>query len=86
MLSKTYMKPRTNISLLLDDNWIIFFQVFLSLKPPDIVELILGREVNDRLFCIWYSTFLYWNISYECTGSLGMAIYRIMYVKVKEHP
>ena len=60
----------------------LFFQLFLSLNLPEVAEQMLGSELNDRLFCIWYSTFAYFNLSYECTGSLGMAIFRIMYLKV----
>ena len=42
----------------------------------------LGVELNDRQFCIGYSIFAYFNLSYECIGSLGMAIFRILYLKV----
>ena len=41
-------------------------------------------EVNDRRFCISYSSFAYFMLSYASVGSMGIAIYRVMYIKVRE--
>jgi hypothetical protein len=58
------------------------FQLFYSVNLPEIAETILGIDLNDRMFCIRYSTFTYFMLTYESVGSLGMAIFRVLYIKV----
>ena len=54
----------------------------LNMSPVDFVEQVLNAEVNDRTLCIGYSFFGYFMVGYASIGGLGMAIYRVLYVKV----
>ncbi len=49
---------------------------------PEFAEMITGFDLNDRVFCIGYSNFSYFMLSYASVGSLGIAVYRVLYVKV----
>ena len=50
---------------------------------PESVKGLFGVELNDRKFCIYYSTLVYFLFAYEAAGSAGMAIYRLLYLKVQ---
>jgi hypothetical protein len=45
--------------------------------------MLIGIDLNDRRFCVGYSNFAYIMLSYASVGSLGIAIYRVLYVKVR---
>ena len=60
-------------------------QIFSGLILPDMVNSVLvvsGLKVGDRSVCIGYSAMTYFIISYAAVGGLGIAIYRILYIKV----
>jgi hypothetical protein len=45
--------------------------------------VLIGLEIDARNFCIGYSSFAYFMLSYSTVGSLGIAIFRVLYVKVR---
>jgi len=45
-------------------------------------EKLTGRDVNKRNFCIGYSSFAYFMLAYASVGSVGIAVYRVLYIKV----
>ncbi len=49
---------------------------------PEFAEMITGFDLNDRVFCIGYSNFSYFMLSYASVGSLGIAVYGIGWVYV----
>jgi hypothetical protein len=49
---------------------------------PRALEEVFGVKINDRKFCIFYSSLTYLMLSYESVGSVGMAFYRLLYLKV----
>ena len=53
-----------------------------SLTLPEIFEWMTGLQVDERRFCIGYSSFAYFMLSYASVGSMGIAIYRVMYIRV----
>ena len=44
--------------------------------------LVLGVELNNRTVCIAYSMFVYFIQSNATVSSLGIALYRFLYIKV----
>ena len=49
---------------------------------PEVVTFLTAVEINDRNFCIGYSTFAYFLQAYGSVGSLGIASFRVIYVRV----
>ena len=58
------------------------FQIVGNMTLPEFLNTVFGLKVNDRTFCIWYSRYGYFMIGYEVVGSAGMAVYRVLYLKV----
>ena len=58
------------------------FQIPTGLTLPSILKLFHWVSWNDRNVCIGWSTFLYFSMAYGTIGGLGIAVTRVLYIKV----
>lgn len=58
------------------------FQIPTGLTLPSILKLFHWVSWNDRNVCIGWSTFLYFSMAYGTIGGLGIAVIRVLYIKV----
>lgn len=72
----------TNQTLPLLANLCSFLQLYTNWPTPVPWKKLFGIEWHDRNFCVGYSIFNYVLISYASVGSLGIAVYRTVHIKV----
>ena len=60
----------------------VLFQLSTYWSTPTIWKYLLGIDWQARNFCVGYSIFSYAMITYASVGSLGIAVYRVLYIKV----
>jgi len=61
----------------------INFQLIFNKTVVELVETLFGSSVNPREYCVWNSYRAYFYIGYGSVGSLGIAIYRVLYITVR---
>ena len=59
------------------------FQVAIKLMLPGLIKYLLRVDWDDRSICIAYSMFVYFFLAYATLGGLGIALHRLIYIKVR---
>ena len=60
----------------------INFQLIFNISVVELVDMLFGSSVDPREYCVWNSYRAYFFIGYGSVGSLGIAIYRVLYMTV----
>ena len=49
---------------------------------PETLEYLFNVDLDDRMVCTAYSMFAYFSITYASVGSFGIALFRLLFIKV----